>query len=235
MRARRAPDPVPNPARGLITGRLWAVALTALLLAFLGAPARSQTSGAQTNRPAAAGQGDRDGWGTGDNPARNYFTDVVLVDQNGRERRLYSDLLEGKVVVISAFFTTCDGACPLLGKNLAAVQEWLGDRLGDDVHLISITVDPETDTPPRLKAWGKRFGARPGWTLLTGDKANVDLALRRLGQYVEQPEAHQNLIIIGNEPTGLWKKAFGLSPAKDLIPVVRSVLGDEGAAEAGGR
>lgn len=52
------------------------------------------------------------------------------------------------------------------------------------------------------------------------------MALRRLGQYVEQPEAHLSLVIVGNEPTGLWKKAFGLAPAEDLLPVIRSVLED---------
>ena len=218
-----------RPARSL-RRVLW-VAFLGLSLSLPGwtAPAAGQNPG-----PAEAPHADRSEWGTGKNPARNYFTDVILVDQHGREHRLYSDLLEGKVVVISAFFTTCEGACPILGKNLAAVQEWLGDRLGREVHLISISVDPETDTPPRLNAWGQRFGARPGWTLLTGEKENVDLALQRLGQYVEQPEAHQNLIIIGNEPTGLWKKAFVLSPAEDLIPVVRSVLADGGAAAGAG-
>ena len=120
----------------------------------------------------------------GDNPARNYFTDVVLLDQDGRERRLYSDLLQGRVVVINAFFTSCNGVCPVLTRNLAKVQEWLGPRLGREAFMLSFSVDPETDTPERCKAFAETYGARAGWSFLTGSKQNVEAALRKLGQYV---------------------------------------------------
>jgi protein SCO1/2 len=163
---------------------------------------------------------------TKSNPALNYFTDVQLVNQNGDAMRLYSDLISGKIVVINAFFTSCTGACPVAAGNMAAIQNHIGDRLGKDVVLISITVDPVTDTPAKLKEYAHRFKARPGWYFLGGKKENVDLALRKLGQYVDDPSAHQNLIIIGNEPTGLWKKAFGLAKADELFPVVDSVLQD---------
>jgi protein SCO1/2 len=150
--------------------------------------------------------------------------------QDGRDMRFYSDLLQGKVVVISTMFATCTGACPVMGRTLAKVQTWLGERLGRDVHLISITVDPENDTPERLKALGETFGARPGWYFLTGEKANVEFALYKLGQRVENKEGHQSILLIGNEPTGLWKKAFGLSQAEAIIQIVDSVLNDQGPA-----
>lgn len=162
------------------------------------------------------------------NPAKNYFTDVVLVDQDGREHRFYSDLLAGKVVVIGSFFATCTGACPAMAKTYKKIQDWLGERQGKDIYLISITVDPEHDTPQRLKEFAQEFGARPGWIFLTGSKENVTLALGKLGSSVENKEAHNNLLFIGNEPTGLWKKAFGLAPSEELIPVVLSVLEDKG-------
>jgi len=161
-------------------------------------------------------------------PARKYFTDVEVVDQDGRPHRLYSDLLQGKTVVIEAFFTACTGACPVMGEKLAALQQWLGDRLGKDVYLLSFSVDPQTDTPARLKQYADRLGARPGWLFLTGKKENVDWALYKLGHYVEQKEAHSNLLIIGNERTGLWKKVFGLAPAEDLIHALDAVLHDRG-------
>lgn len=168
-----------------------------------------------------------------DNPAQKYFTDVVLIDQDGEPRRLYSDLLAGKVVVINAFFTRCTGTCPILSRNLGEIQKWLGDRLGREVHLLSISVDPGHDTPEKVAEYARRFEARPGWYFLTGEPDEVRFALGKLGQYVEQKEAHTNLIIIGNEPTGLWKKAFGMAPARELIPIVRSVLEDPGEAGAG--
>ena len=163
---------------------------------------------------------------TKSNPALNYFTDVQLVNQNGDTMRLYSDLISGKIVIINAFFTSCTGACPVMAGNMAAVQKHLGDRLGKDVVMISISVDPVTDTPARLKEYAERFKAKPGWYFLGGKKENVDIALRKLGQYVDDPAAHQNLFIIGNEPSGLWKKALGLAKSADILPIVDSVLND---------
>jgi protein SCO1/2 len=153
---------------------------------------------------------------------------VVLVDQEGRERRLYSDLLQGRVVVINLFFTSCEDSCPILTRNLVKVQDLLGPRLGPEVAMLSFSVDPETDTPERCKAFAAAHAARPGWYFLTGSRENVDTALRKLGQYVERREAHSNVVIIGNERTGLWKKAFGLAEPEELIRIVESVLEDQG-------
>jgi protein SCO1/2 len=108
------------------------------------------------------------------------------------------------------------------------IQAALGDRVGKDVHLLSISVDPKNDNPTRLKEYAARYHAKPGWYFLTGSKENIDEALRKLGQYVEQREAHQNLILIGNDRTGLWKKAMGLADPAELIPVVESVVNDKG-------
>jgi protein SCO1/2 len=161
-------------------------------------------------------------------PGRKYFSDVELVDQDGHTHRLYSDLLQGKTVVVEAFFTTCAGACPVMGQKLAALQDWLGDRLGKDAYLLSISVDPQTDTPARLKQYAQQLGAKPGWFFLTGRKDNVDWALYKLGDYVEDKQDHSNLLILGNEATGLWKKVFGLAPAQELIHSLDSVLHDHG-------
>ena len=160
-------------------------------------------------------------------PAHKYFTDVVLVNQNGEKMRFYSDLLLNKVVIINCFFATCQGSCLPMNRNLEKVQQALGDRVGKDVHIISISVDPTVDTPASLKQYAKNLHARPGWYFLTGDKQNVDFALKKLGQFVSAKEDHVNIFIIGNERTGLWKKAFGMAPSDDLVKVVESVLNDQ--------
>ena len=160
-------------------------------------------------------------------PAQKYFTDVMLVNQDGQQMRLYSDLIKGKVVVIIPFFTSCTGVCPVMNRNLAKIQDAIGDRLGKDIYLISISVDPITDTPSRLKDYAVRFNARPGWYFLTGKKENVDLALYKLGQKVEAREDHSNIMIIGNDRTGLWKKAFSLANTEELVKVVGSVADDK--------
>jgi protein SCO1/2 len=159
-------------------------------------------------------------------PAHQYFTDVKLINQNGEEMRLYSDLMKEKVVVINPFFTTCTGVCPPLNRSMLEIQKAVGNRLGKDVHLISLSLDPETDTPPRLKAYAARYQAKPGWYFLTGSKENVDLALYKLGYLVEKKEDHSNIILMGNDRTGLWKKSFGLANPEDLVEILESVLND---------
>ncbi|HZM86617.1 MAG TPA: SCO family protein [Blastocatellia bacterium] len=162
-----------------------------------------------------------------DAPARNYFTDVQLVNQDGKPMRFYSDLLKDKVVIINTFFTTCNSVCPPMTRNLERVQNWLGDRLGKDVYIISISVDPAMDTPPRLKDYAQKYKAKPGWFFLTGTKENAQFALRKIGQYVETRDDHSTVIIIGNLHTGLWKKAMGMAKPDDLIKVVESVVDDK--------
>jgi protein SCO1/2 len=159
--------------------------------------------------------------------AKKYFTDVVLLDQDGKERRLYTDLIKGHTVIVIPFFTSCTGACPAMNQNLAGIQDWLGDRLGKDAVIMSLSVDPDTDSVARLKEYSKKFGARPGWYFLSGKKENVEFALRKLGLYVETREDHSNIMIIGNEKTGLWKKAFSLAKTESLIKLIESVLNDK--------
>jgi protein SCO1/2 len=160
-------------------------------------------------------------------PGHKYFTDVELINQNGEKMRFYSDLLKGKVVIINSFFATCQGSCLPLNQNLAKVQEALGDRLGKDVYIVSISVDPTVDTPPNLKEYAKKLQARPGWFFRTGAKENVDFALKKIGQFVPDKQDHLNIFIIGNERTGLWKKAFGLAKSEELVKVVESVVNDQ--------
>jgi len=163
-------------------------------------------------------------------PAQKYFTDVELINQDGKKVHFYSDVLKGKTVIVNAFFTSCTSVCPPMNRNMEKIQEALGDRVGRDVFLVSMTVDPETDTPARMKEYAKKFHAGPGWLFLTGKKENLDWALYKLGQYVENKDDHQTVLIIGNEPTGLWKKAFGMANVAELVQVVESVVNDKGAA-----
>jgi protein SCO1 len=159
--------------------------------------------------------------------AQKYFSDVQLMNQDGEKMRFYTDLLKGKTVIINSFFATCQGSCLPLMRNLQQVQESLGDRLGKDARIISISVDPTVDTPGALKAYAQKLKAKPGWYFLTGDKAGVEFALKKLGQFVEAKESHLNIFIIGNDRTGLWKKAFGLAKSEDIVKVVDSVVNDQ--------
>ena len=159
--------------------------------------------------------------------AQKYFTDVELINQNGERMRLYSDVLKNHVVVVNAFFATCQGSCLPMNRNLEKLQATFKERMGKDLYIVSISVDPTVDTPAALKEYAKKLNAAPGRLFLTGKKENVDWALYKLGQYVEQREQHTNIFIIGNERTGLWKKAFGLAQSDELVKIVESVLNDK--------
>ena len=201
-----------------IAGTVWGIAIAILF----GAPPLPGGCAHYPHTAAAQELNDRE------KLAKTYFTDVLLVNQNGQEMRLFSDLIRGKTVIIIPFFTSCTGACPVMNQNLGKIQDWLGDKLGKDAYMISITVDPATDTVPKLQEYAKKFNARPGWFFLSGKRENVEFALTKLGQYVKNREDHSNIMIIGNEKTGLWKKAFSLAPSESLISIVDSVLNDKG-------
>ncbi len=149
--------------------------------------------------------------------------DVELLDQNGKKFHFYTDLVKGQTVVINFIFTTCTTICPPLGATFARVQKELGDKAGRDVRFISISVDPATDTPERLKAWGAKFHAGDGWTFVTGNKPQLDELLRALGASTARPEDHSPTILIGNDARGTWTRTYGLGKSSQLIQIINAV------------
>ncbi|MDQ3804621.1 MAG: SCO family protein [Acidobacteriota bacterium] len=149
-----------------------------------------------------------------------HIPDVELLDQDGRKVRFYSDLVKGKTVAINFIFTTCTTICPPLGATFARVQKDLGERTGRDVHFISISVDPAVDTPERLKAWGAKFHAGPGWTFVTGSKPQVDELLRALAASTARREDHSPTVLIGNDARGQWTRTYGLAKPSQLVKLI---------------
>jgi cytochrome oxidase Cu insertion factor (SCO1/SenC/PrrC family) len=150
--------------------------------------------------------------------------DVEVLDQNGRKIHFYTDLVKGKTVAINFIFTTCTTICPPLAATFARVQRDLGAQLGKDVYLISISVDPATDTPERLKAWGAKFRAGDGWTFITGNKPQVDELLRALGASTARREDHTPAVIIGNDARGSWTRAYGLAKPSQLVQMIKDAM-----------
>ena len=150
--------------------------------------------------------------------------DIELLDQNGRKIHFYTDLIKGQTVAINFIFTTCTTICPPLGATFARVQKELGDK---DVRFISISVDPVTDTPERLKAWGAKFHAGDRWTFVTGSKPQVDELLRALGASSARREDHSPTVLIGNDATGNWTRTYGLAKASQLVQIVNDAIGQD--------
>jgi cytochrome oxidase Cu insertion factor (SCO1/SenC/PrrC family) len=156
--------------------------------------------------------------------ASKYFPNLVLLTQDNKPVRFYADLLKGKVVLINFLFTNCKGVCSPMTANLAKVQKYLGERVGREVLMISVSVDPLTDTPAVLKKYADSFKAQPGWYFLTGDKKNVDWVLYKMGGYVEKREEHSSVLIIGNEATGEWMKVHAMANPVEIANAVTKLL-----------
>ena len=150
--------------------------------------------------------------------------DTELLDQNGNKIHFYTDLVKGHTVAINFIFTTCTTICPPLGATFARVQKELGDKVGRDVRFISISVDPATDTPERLKAWGEKFHAGEGWTFVTGNKPDVDELLRVLGASSARREDHSPTVLIGNDAQGNWTRTYGLANTTKLVQIINDVI-----------
>lgn len=160
--------------------------------------------------------------------AAKYLSGLSLIDQDGRPVDLYRDLVADHTVVIHSFFAGCSASCPVTMSTLKLAQSRLAARMGRDVRILSITVDPTHDTPPTLKDYARRIDAQPGWTFLTGSEAQVRTALQRIGQYVDDPAAHSDLMVVGNTRTGLWKKLHGSMASAQVVDLIAGVADDKG-------
>jgi protein SCO1/2 len=149
---------------------------------------------------------------------KRYFPNVPLQTHDGRSVRFYDDLVKGRKVIVNFTFTSCSNTCPRTTANLARVQEMLGDRLGKDIFIVSISINPETDTPEVLRAYAEKFRARRGWTFATGRIEDIDEIRRRIGLY-DTPDytQHTGLLTFGNEPEGKWAATPALDKPQNIL------------------
>ncbi len=135
---------------------------------------------------------------------------VEVVTHEGRRVRFYDDLIKDRVVLINFMFTTCRGICPRVTRTLLETRKLLGERVGKDVFLYSITLDPATDTPQVLKRYAESNGTGPGWTFLTGNPDNLELLRNRLGFRDPDPKVdadrtqHGAIVVFGNAKMDRW-------------------------------
>lgn len=198
--------------------------LLPLALLFITVSQAAFSAGAFAGVPVSSSQGG----GTPAGGARAYFTDLPLVTQEGKTVRFFSDVLENRVVLISGFYTECRTVSPRQNLALSRLQDLLGDRLGRDVRMISITIDPLRDTPERLAPYARVFHPRPGWVFLSGKPENVNWVNYRLGQYTEDIETHPGVYLLGNTRTGLWMKVSPQASTQDLHRQIEKLLKDGG-------
>jgi protein SCO1 len=159
--------------------------------------------------------------------------DVEMITHENRSVRFYADMVKGKVVIINFMFTSCDGFCPLTTANLVRVQAALGDRVGRDVFLYSITLDPDHDTPEVLQQYRQEIGAKPGWIFLTGKLETIERLRRKLGVYDLDPvidadkTKHSGVVVYGNDAKDRWAAMPGLAKPEFIAKTVLRVAPPE--------
>ena len=157
----------------------------------------------------------------------NYFPNSVVQTHDGRKLRFYDDIVRGKVVVFNMMYSVCTGICPGNTANLLRVQEALGNRVGKDIFMVSMTLQPGFDSPQALNDYVKSYGIKPGWTFLTGEPKEMDAIRRKLGFFNDDPKIdadlanHTGMVRIGNDSLDRWFMMPALSAPKQIA---RSIL-----------
>lgn len=154
-------------------------------------------------------------WGEG------YMPNLPVVDQYGNTHLFYDDLIKGKKVIINFMYASCSQICGLVTSRLVLLQDKLGDAVGRDYQMYSITVDPFNDGPAELKRHADAFKVRPGWLFLTGNPDDIQLIRDKLGERSKVLADHRQEILLGDDPIGAWSKnsVFG-----DLDSLALTVL-----------
>ncbi len=147
----------------------------------------------------------------------NYVVpDVTLVNQDGVKVRFSTLMRSKKVIMVDFIYTTCTTICPVLSAGFANFQRRVGPDPGD-VHLVSISIDPDNDTPKKMKEYLKRYDAKPGWDFLTGSRRDIEKVVLALGAYTLNKMSHLPLALLHSPADGRWIRIYGLIGTSDLI------------------
>lgn len=159
--------------------------------------------------PAAAGNYKR-------SIERYAVPDVTLVNQDGQRVRLRDLIDGGKPVVLDFIYGTCTTICPVLSANFTNFQRRLGEDAGK-IQLVSISIDPENDTPAVMKTYLKNYRARPGWDFLTGTRSDIDLVMRAFDAYVPNKMSHYPVMFMRKPRGDHWVRIYGLIGTKEFL------------------
>ena len=154
---------------------------------------------------------------------RNYFTDTIFTDQNGKKHRLFSDLMKGKKVLINFGFTKCKAICTPATKNMRVVQSKLGSRMGRDIVFITFTLDPEHDTPEVLKRFADKNQVSSGWYFLTGSRDDVQSVLKKIGGWKDLPDDHSGVLMYGDVDQGIWSKSSSMDSPRQIAFAIENL------------
>lgn len=153
---------------------------------------------------------------------RYSIPDVTLVNQNGQKVRLAELLKSDQPVVVDFIYGTCTTICPVLSAGFANLQRRLGPT-SSKVRMISITIDPENDTPKVMKDYLKRYRAQPGWDFLTGTRTDIDKVMRGFDAYIPDKMSHYPINLIRSPKDGSWVRLFGILSSREFLEEFQKV------------
>ena len=160
--------------------------------------------------------------------ARVTLHDIQLVDVDGQTIHFKSEAVGNRIVVVGFIYTSCTTICPVTSAVLADVQQRLikafGEQFGHEVKLITLTVDPATDTSERLKAYAANFGSPIGWLWLTGEKPQIDRVLTGLGAYAADFTRHSGAVLVGDARSGDWVRFYGIPNPSEIVDRVEQLI-----------
>ena len=149
--------------------------------------------------------------------------DVTLVNQDGKKVRLKSLLESDKPVVVDFIYATCTTICPVLSVGYINLQNKLKDS-PQKPHLVSITIDPENDTPKTMKEYLKRYNAKPGWDFFTGSRGDIDKVMRAFNAYIPDKMSHYPLNLIRSPKDGSWVRLYGILSSREFMEEYMAVM-----------
>lgn len=160
----------------------------------------------------------------------SYFPNVMLWTHEGERVNFYNDLAKGRIFTINFMYTHCEVSCSGITQNLHKVQRLLGNRIGKDIFMYSVTVDPDNDTPAVLNNYVRANGIGPGWTFLTGAKGDVEQLRKAFGLVDidpvvdKQKSRHTGMVRIVNEPQLKFVAAAAQGSALEIVRHIKGVF-----------
>ena len=149
--------------------------------------------------------------------------DVTLVNQDGKRVKIRSLLNSKKVVVVDFIYTTCTTICPVLSAEFVDLQDTLGPD-SRNVLLLSISIDPENDTPKKMREYLKRYGAKPGWDFVTGTREDILRVVKAFNAYTPSKMSHLPLAILHSPADDRWVRIYGFLGSSDMLAEYRKLL-----------
>lgn len=149
--------------------------------------------------------------------------DLELLNQDSKRVKFKSDVIGDRIVAMTFTYTTCTTICPVLDAIFVKLQNKLENRLGSGIQLITMSIDPVTDIPVRMKEYQKRIKAKPGWEFLTGKKEDINRILIGLDVYAPDILQHPPSVLVGDGRTGIWRRFYGFPTSEDIMMTIKEL------------